>query len=118
MRSPFDGVVVERYRTEGERIEREPVVRVARIDPLRVEAIVPASQFGSVQPGQVARVRTDLPMFPALDATVVLVDRVIDPASNSFRVRLSLPNPDQRIPSGLRCKLDLGGARTPPKPGT
>ena len=118
VRSPFDGVVVERYRTEGERIEREPVVRVARINPLRVEAIVPASQFGSVQPGQVARVRTDLSMFPALDATVVLVDRVIDPASNSFRIRLSLPNPDQRIPSGLRCKLDLGGVRPAAKPGT
>ena len=106
------------FRSEGERIEREPVVRVARINPLRVEAIVPASQFGSVQPGQVARVRTDLSMFPLLEATVVLVDRVIDPASNSFRVRLSLPNPDQRIPSGLRCKLDLGGSRPTPKPGT
>ena len=44
---------------------------------------------------------------PALPAHVVLVDRVIDPGSNSFRVRLSLPNPDMRIPSGLRCKLDL-----------
>ena len=107
IRSPFDGIVVERYRTEGERIEREPVVRVARIDPLRVEAIVPASQFGSIVAGQSATVRTDLPAYATLRAHVVLVDRVIDPGSNSFRVRLSLPNPDMRIPSGLRCKLDL-----------
>jgi RND family efflux transporter MFP subunit len=119
VRSPFEGVVVERYRTEGERIEREPVVRVARIDPLRVEAIVPAAHFGSVQVGQVAKVRTDLPMFSSLDATVTLVDQVIDPASNSFRVRLTLPNADQRIPSGLRCKLDIGGSTRPAaKPGT
>jgi len=107
IRSPFDGMVVERYRTEGERVEREPVVRVAKIDPLRVEAIVPASQFGTIVVGQSATVRTDLPAFAALRAHVVLVDRVIDPGSNSFRVRLSLPNPDMRIPSGLRCKLDL-----------
>lgn len=107
IRSPFDGMVVERYRTEGERVEREPVVRVAKIDPLRVEAIVPASQFGSIVVGQSATVRTDLPAFATLRAHVVLVDRVIDPGSNSFRVRLSLPNPDMRIPSGLRCKLDL-----------
>lgn len=107
IRSPFDGMVVERYRTEGERIEREPVVRVAKIDPLRVEAIVPASQFGTIVVGQSATVRTDLPAFATLRAHVVLVDRVIDPGSNSFRVRLSLPNPDMRIPSGLRCKLDL-----------
>jgi len=109
VRSPFDGVVIERYRTEGERIEREPLVRVARLDPLRVEAIVPASQFGAISVGQMAKVRTDLPNFSVLQAKVVLVDRVIDPGSNSFRIRLSLPNPDHRIPSGLRCKLDLGG---------
>lgn len=110
VRSPFDGIFVERYRTEGERIEREPVVRVARIDPLRVEAIVPASQFGSIAMGQVATIRTDLPNFSAMSAKVVLVDRVIDPASNSFRVRLTLPNPDNRIPSGLRCRVDFAAS--------
>lgn len=112
VRSPFEGVVIERYRTEGERIEREPVVRVARIDPLRVEAIVPASQFGTIGVGQQAIVRTELAGFDAMHAKVVLVDRVIDPASNSFRVRLTLPNPDHRIPPGLRCKLDFA-ARVP-----
>lgn len=114
VRSPFDGIVIERYRTEGERIEREPVVRVARIDPLRVEAIVPASQFGSIATGQVATIRTDLPNFNALSAKVVLVDRVIDPASNSFRVRLTLPNPDNRIPSGLRCRVDFAASSSLP----
>ncbi len=107
VRSPFEGIVMERYRTEGERIEREPVVRVARIDPLRVEAIVPATQFGSIVAGQMATVKTDVPNFSALTARVVLVDRVIDPASNSFRVRLTLPNPDYRIPSGLRCRVEF-----------
>jgi RND family efflux transporter MFP subunit len=118
VRSPFEGVVIERYRTEGERIEREPLVRVARLDPLRVEAIVPASQFGAISVGQMAKVRTDLPNFSVLQAKVVLVDKVIDPGSNSFRIRLSLPNPDHRIPSGLRCKLDLGGvdAKAAPEP--
>lgn len=107
VRSPFDGIVIERYRTEGERIEREPLVRVARVDPLRIEAIVPAAQFGLIQAGQGAIVKTDLPNFTALNAKVVLVDRVIDPASNSFRVRMTLPNPNNRIPAGLRCRVDF-----------
>ncbi len=113
VRSPFEGIVVERYRTEGERIEREPVVRVARIDPLRVEAIVPAAQFGSITAGQMATIKTDVPNFSAMTARVTLVDRVIDPASNSFRVRLTLPNPDHRIPSGLRCRVDFSAAVPP-----
>lgn len=105
VRSPFAGLVVERFRTEGERIEREPVVRVARIDPLRIEAIVPAVQFGRIASGQAATVKTDLPDYPLLTAKVTLVDRVIDPASNSFRVRLILPNPGNRVPSGVRCRI-------------
>lgn len=115
VRSPFDGIVIERYRTEGERIEREPLVRVARVDPLRIEAIVPAAQFGSIQAGQGALVKTDLPNFTALNAKVVLVDRVIDPASNSFRVRMVLPNPNNRIPAGLRCRVDFMVAQPAPK---
>lgn len=114
VRSPFAGLVVERYRTEGERIEREPVVRVARIDPLRIEAIVPAVQFGSIAAGQLATVKTDLPDYAVLSAKVTLVDRVIDPASNSFRVRLSMPNPGNRIPSGVRCRIAFGAADPAP----
>lgn len=110
VRSPFAGLVVERFRTEGERIEREPVVRVARIDPLRIEAIVPAVQFGRISAGQPATVKTDLPDYPVLTAKVTLVDRVIDPASNSFRVRLILPNPGNRVPSGVRCRIAFGAA--------
>lgn len=113
VRSPFAGLVVERYRTEGERIEHEPLVRVARIDPLRIEAIVPAPQFGLIKAGQLATIKTDLPNFAVLSATVMLVDKVVDPASNSFRVRLSMPNPGNRIPSGLRCRLAFDSVPPP-----
>lgn len=107
IRAPFEGIVVERYRTQGERIEREPVVKIARIDPLRVEAIAPAASYGRIQVGQVGQVTPQLKQFGSLKATVVLVDKVVDAASNSFRVRLSLPNPGQDIPSGLRCTVEV-----------
>ena len=42
-------------------------------------------------------------------ANVIVVDRVIDAASNSFRVRLELPNPDNALPPGLRCKVEFEG---------
>ena len=41
-------------------------------------------------------------------AMVSVVDKVVDPASNTFRVRLEMPNPQNDIPAGLRCKVDLG----------
>jgi multidrug efflux pump subunit AcrA (membrane-fusion protein) len=52
-----------------------------------------------------------LPEFPGAtprQAKVTLVDRVIDGASNTFRLRMELPNPDLSLPAGLRCKVDLG----------
>jgi len=34
---------------------------------------------------------------------VTLVNPVVDSASDTFRVRLELPNPQYRIPAGVTC---------------
>ena len=107
VRSPFTGVVVERYVNLGERVEERPLMRVAVIDPLRVELMVPTAQYGSLVPGDKVTIRPELPGVDSVIATVSHVDRVLDAASNSFRVRLTLPNPNYRLPAGLRCKADL-----------
>ena len=81
--------------------------RIARVDPLRVEVVVPAAMFGTVKDDMIARVTPDLPSVGQFDAEIVLVDRFVDAASNTFRVRASMPNPDGAIPSGLRCTAQL-----------
>ena len=42
-----------------------------------------------------------------LRAHVVIVDQVIDAASGTVGVRLELPNPDYRIPAGLKCTVSF-----------
>jgi RND family efflux transporter MFP subunit len=106
--SPLNGVVVDRYAAVGERIENRPILKLAQIDPLRVEVVLPASQFKHVKAGMAARVLPELQGMKAQTATVAIVDRVIDAASNTFRARLTLPNPDLGLPSGVRCKVELG----------
>jgi cobalt-zinc-cadmium efflux system membrane fusion protein len=113
IRSPIDGIVVERFRDDGERVEDKPILKIALVDPLRVEAVLPAALYGRVQPGQAATVQPDLAALAPVQGTVSLVDRVIDPASNTFRARLELPNPEGRVPAGLRCKLQLPAAAAP-----
>jgi len=107
IRSPLSGVVVERYLSEGERVEQKPVIKVATIDPLKVEVIVPAAYFSKIKAGASATVKPEISDAEARGAKVVIVDRVIDAASNSFRVRLELPNPNHQLPPGLRCKVDF-----------
>jgi RND family efflux transporter MFP subunit len=103
IKSPISGVVVERYVSPGEYVNNQPLLRVAQIDPLLVEVIVPAQIFGKIGPGMFATIVPELPEYGEHTATVTIVDRVIDSASNTFGVRLELPNTEQQLPSGLRC---------------
>jgi RND family efflux transporter MFP subunit len=114
LRSPITGVVVERSMALGEYVDQKPVLRIAAIDPLRVDVLVPAAAFGQVTLGMGATVVPELVDRRSLSATVKTVDRVIDAASNTFRVRLSLPNPGGTLPAGLRCKVDLGTTAAAP----
>lgn len=117
LRSPINGIVVERYSNVGERVEDRPVLRVANIDPLRVSLMVPITQYGQVNLGDRLAIHPELPGIGTVSATVQYVDKVVDAASNTFRVRLSLPNPDHRLPAGLRCKADWPvAAATAPAP--
>ena len=117
IRSPIDGVVMERHRSEGERIEEQPVVTLAQLHPLRVEVVLPVERFGSVRAGTRARVVPEHGPGGAYEARVSAVDPVLDAASGTFGVRLEMPNEDHALPGGLRCRLEfLPGPVEPPAP--
>jgi RND family efflux transporter MFP subunit len=110
IRSPSDGVVADRYLSVGERVEEKAMFRIAVVDPLRVEVVLPASLYPVVRKGVAMRITPDFPGALPRIATVAVVDRVIEGASNTFRARLSLPNAGNVLPAGLRCKAELPGA--------
>jgi multidrug efflux pump subunit AcrA (membrane-fusion protein) len=68
---------------------------------------VPTAYYGQIRNGSKARVRPEKPIGGTYDATVTVVDRVLDAASGTFGVRLALPNPDLRLPAGIRCKVEF-----------
>jgi RND family efflux transporter MFP subunit len=107
IRSPVEGVVMERFKSVGEYVEDQPVIRVAQLDPLHVEVIVSVDYLGRIVQGMQAKVTPGLVGAQTYLATVERVDRVADAASGTYGVRLILPNPDYKIPAGLRCKLDF-----------
>jgi RND family efflux transporter MFP subunit len=117
IRSPTNGIVVERYMSGGERVEEKPIVRIANVDPLRVEIVISASLYGTVSVGKLLLVTPELPNAAPRTAKVVLVDSVIDGPSNTFRARLELPNPNYKLPAGVRCKIDLAGESKAVAPG-
>lgn len=108
IRSPFDGVVTEIKLMPGEFIhEQATIMSLAQIDPLNVDLVVQAEHYGMVRTGMTADLTLAAPINRTVAATVDAIDPVIDAASDTFRVRLTLPNPGNTIPAGVRCTVRL-----------
>jgi RND family efflux transporter MFP subunit len=110
IRSPLDGVVVEVLLKPGEFgaiTFKDPIMKLAEIDPLHVEVVMPVSEYGQVKPGQKASVMPEAPVGGRYDTTVKLVDKVLDAASGTFGVRLELRNRKLDIPAGVRCRVQF-----------
>ena len=104
LKSPVTGVVTERLLSPGEFVRGTPIVKLAQIHPLRVEVIAPVALLGKLSPGMTAEVLPESPIGGIHPAKVTVVDRVVDAASGTFGVRLEVPNPNYRLPAGLKCK--------------
>ena len=108
VRSPIDGVVVERKLAAGEyAYDQAPILTLAEVDPLNVEVYLPIALFPKIRAGLIATVRPSDPVGGEYRAAVEIVDTVFDARSGTFGVRLKLPNPEHRIPAGLRCEVDF-----------
>ena len=118
MSSPFNGVILDRLLNPGDLAEsgsgRKPVLKLAQIDPLRVDIVLPAALFGQVKPGTKATVVTQGSMV-RYSASVKLVDKLIDAASGTFVARLELPNPAHALPGGARCQAEVEGLVSAPR---
>ena len=114
MRSTIDGFVVQRFKSVGEYVEDQAIVRIADMDPLRVEAILPVRYFGVIQPGMRAEVQPETLDGPPRQARVTVVDRMADAASGTFAVTLEMDNPGSAVPAGLKCEVRFteAGRRT------
>ncbi len=105
IKSPINGVVVERFMHPGEFPKQEKILKLAQIDPLRVDVYAPVAMLGKVAVGKTVYVKPEPPLTGEYPAKVTVVDRVVDAASGTFGVRLELPNRDLKLPAGLKCTI-------------
>ncbi len=105
IRSPINGFVVERFLSPGEQVGDQPILKLAQLDPLNVEVIVPVSMIGRIEVDQRAEVRPEDPVRGTYTGKVTIVDRVVDAASGTFGVRIELANRKFALPAGLKCRV-------------
>ncbi|MBI1397477.1 MAG: efflux RND transporter periplasmic adaptor subunit [Betaproteobacteria bacterium] len=111
IRSPIDGIVMDRGMNEGElaeAAENNPyILKLAETGTLRVKAILPLAVYLKVKTGQRVEVTPEKPLNGRYGATISVVDKVIDAASGTFQVRMTLPNPKGSLPGGIKCRVRL-----------
>lgn len=107
--SPIGGKVEQVFMEEGESANAlQEVVRVVKIDPLRIDVPAPRPQATRLKLGEAAAVD-----FGDRTATgkITHIAAVADAASETLTVRVEVQNPDGR-PAGERVKVSL--ARSAP----
>jgi multidrug efflux pump subunit AcrA (membrane-fusion protein) len=112
IKAPLGGVVVQTYRKPGEWVEPgEKVVRILRLDRLRVEAFVMARDLQRDPMGVAARLTISLPGNKPVDypATVTFVSPEIDPVNGQVLVWAEVDNPAPAyvLRPGMRAALSI-----------
>lgn len=110
IRSPVNGIVAKVMLRPGDLLssnQKDPVMKLVQVDPLNVELILPFSRYGQIKPGERAEVFPQAPVGGKYLAKVETVDPVVDAASDTFGVRLRLPNPHDRVPAGIECRVQF-----------
>lgn len=106
VRAPFTGYVSEHLRHPGETVdETDGVVVLAQLDPLQVEVDCPVALAGSIRVGDQLEACPLDRQWARRTATVVFANRVVDGASQTFRLKLSVDNADAAWMAGLKVRV-------------
>jgi len=107
VRAPFGGVVTERLLSEGELYnEQQPILVLARTDPLYAETYLPAAALADVKTG--IETWIELETGGTAPAVVTVIDPVLDAATGTFGIRLEVSNPNNKIFAGQSCQVKFG----------
>lgn len=103
IKSPIEGIVIDRYAMVGETVKDRAIMKLAQVDPLRVELVAPTEYFDLIKKDMEVEISPERPANKTFKATVTNVDQLIDPASGSFTVSMSLPNTEEQLVVGVNC---------------
>jgi RND family efflux transporter MFP subunit len=108
IRSPIDGLILERKLFAGEyAFDQAPILVLAEVNPLNVEVYLPITSLEQIHAGMTALVHLAAPLRGDYTAIVEVVDTVSDARSGTYGVRLTLPNLEYRTPAGVRCEVEF-----------
>lgn len=114
IQSSITGIVVDRNVEVGQSVA--PGVQVLKIldqTAMKVDVELPENDFGRINVGDLAVVTVDAYQGQNFPGKVTVINPMVDPRVRTFRVRIEVANPSEKLVDGMfaRVKL-LTGKRT------
>ena len=111
IRAPFDGVIVERWVSEGQRVVEDDTTAIFRIiaaDPLRARVHLPEPRLADIALGD--PVRVELAVGTSIPARVVFISPAVDAASGTGAVIVELDSQSDAARVGASVAVRLADA--------
>ncbi|MEK3721039.1 efflux RND transporter periplasmic adaptor subunit [Paenibacillus sp. FSL H8-0034] len=112
VKAPISGVLTDLFPEQGITVQAGYVAGVIQqLNPIKVHADITESTMKYIQG------KTTIPFVTqgssaSMTGTITYLADVMSPQSKTYVLELSVPNPDQKLKSGMRVKLQLGGGST------
>ena len=112
--APISGLVAQRHLDPGSlTAPGQPLLTLIQTDPVKILTSVTEQDYPSLQTTMPARIEVNAYPGEVFSGAVSLVSPTLEPATRSAEVEISIPNPDQKLKSGMfaQVTIDLGSSR-------
>ncbi len=107
IKAPFDGIVAERYITEGSYVRKgDRLFRFLRIDPLKLTINVPERRLKEVEQGQKVLIRVD-PYGKEFEGRIYFTSPYIDRSTKTFLAKALVENRDGLLYPGISADVTI-----------
>jgi multidrug efflux pump subunit AcrA (membrane-fusion protein) len=108
IRAPFDGYVQQRMVSLGELVkEQMPVIKIVRIDPLKVTAEIPEGLAPWIQGGQPVDLQVDAYPDRPFTGKVSRISPAVNQQTRAFPFEALVPNPQGLLKPGTFVRVKL-----------
>ncbi|HEX4998986.1 MAG TPA: efflux RND transporter periplasmic adaptor subunit [Terriglobia bacterium] len=109
----FDGVVTARFMSPGQLVSPgQAILRVAQVDPIRLQANVAEVDLARIRVGNTFVVRGQGGASPPLVARVTTIPPTVDPATRTGVIEAVAPNRDRRFTPGQFISAEISTGRS------
>ena len=108
IRAPFDGYVAERLVSPGQFVQPQaPVMRIVRLQPLKLTAEVPEKFAPWIETGREMAVKVDAFPQQGFTGRVVRIAPGVNLKSRAFAIEGEVPNPDGKLKPGTFARVRI-----------